>query len=49
MADGRRQIAVFLLPGDFFGYLQFGFYSFTAEAVSDVAMICYTAASGRTY
>jgi CRP-like cAMP-binding protein len=42
MADGRRQIAEFLLPGDFFGFLQLGFYSFTAEAISDVGMICYT-------
>jgi len=41
MADGRRQIADFLLPGDFFGFLQFGFYSFTAEAVGDVVLMCY--------
>jgi len=41
MADGRRQIADFLLPGDFFGFLQFGFYSFTAEAVGDVVVMCY--------
>ena len=41
MADGRRQIADFLLPGDFFGFLQFGHYSFTAEAVGDVVVMCY--------
>jgi CRP-like cAMP-binding protein len=41
MADGRRQIADFLLPGDFFGFLQFGFYSFTAEAIGDVVVMCY--------
>ena len=41
MADGRRQIVDFLLPGDSFGFLQFGFYSFTAEAIGRVAMICY--------
>ena len=41
-ANGRRQIADFLLPGDFFGFLQFGFYSFTAEAIGDAAVICYT-------
>jgi len=41
MADGRRQIVDFLLPGDAFGFLQFGFYSFTAEAIGRVAMICY--------
>jgi CRP-like cAMP-binding protein len=43
MADGRRQIVEFLLPGDSFGFLQFGFYSFTAEAIGRVAMICYPA------
>jgi CRP-like cAMP-binding protein len=41
MADGRRQIADFLIPGDFFGFLQFGHYSFTAEAVGDVVLMCY--------
>ena len=40
-SNGRRQIADFLLAGDFFGFLQFGQYSFTAEAVSDVVVICY--------
>ena len=40
-SSGRRQIADFLLAGDFFGFLQFGNYSFTAEAVSDVVVICY--------
>jgi CRP-like cAMP-binding protein len=41
MADGRRQIADFLLPGDFFGFLQVGAYNFTAEAVSGAVLICY--------
>jgi CRP-like cAMP-binding protein len=41
MADGRRQIADFLLAGDFFGFLQFGNYKFTAEAVGDVVLMCY--------
>ena len=41
LPDGRRQIADFLLAGDFFGFLQFGFYSFTAEAVGDVVLMCY--------
>jgi CRP-like cAMP-binding protein len=40
-SNGRRQIADFLLAGDYFGFLQLGTYSFTAEAVSDVVVICY--------
>lgn len=39
--NGRRQIADFLLAGDYFGFLQMGSYSFTAEAVSDLVVICY--------
>jgi CRP-like cAMP-binding protein len=41
MSDGRRQIADFLLPGDVFGFLQFGAYKFTAEAVDDAVLMCY--------
>ena len=41
MADGRRQIADFLLAGDLFGVMQFGHYKFTAEAVGDVVLMCY--------
>jgi CRP-like cAMP-binding protein len=41
MSDGRRQIADFLLPGDVFGFMQFGAYKFTAEAVDDVVLMCY--------
>jgi len=41
MTDGRRQIADFLLAGDFFGVMQFGNYKFTAEAVGDVVLLCY--------
>lgn len=41
MTDGRRQIADFLLAGDFFGFMQFGNYKFTAEAVGDVVLMCY--------
>jgi len=40
-ANGRRQIADFLLAGDYFGFLQFGTYNFTAEAVSDLVVMCY--------
>ncbi len=39
-SNGRRQIADFLLAGDYFGFLQMGTYSFTAEAVSDLVVIC---------
>lgn len=41
LADGRRQIADFLLAGDLFGFMQFGHYKFTAEAVGDVVLMCY--------
>jgi CRP-like cAMP-binding protein len=41
MSDGRRQIADFLLAGDFFGFVQFGNYKFSAEAVGDVVLMCY--------
>ena len=41
MVDGRRQIADFLLAGDVFGFMQFGTYKFTAEAVGDVVLMCY--------
>ena len=40
-SNGRRQIADFLLAGDYFGFLQLGTYSFTAEAVSDAVVIAY--------
>ena len=41
MADGRRQIAQFLFPGDYFSFLELEQHSFTAEAVSDVVVTCY--------
>jgi CRP/FNR family nitrogen fixation transcriptional regulator len=41
MADGRRQIADFVLPGDYFGFAQIGEYSFSAEAVGEVVVLCY--------
>ena len=41
LADGRRQIAQFLLPGDFFSFVDMVEHSFTAEAVSDVVLACY--------
>ena len=41
LADGRRQIAEFLLPDDFFSFMELSEHSFTAEAVSDVTLMCY--------
>ena len=41
MTDGRRQIAQFLFPGDFFSFADFGEHSFTAEAVTDVVLVSY--------
>lgn len=40
-ADGRRQIAQFLLPGDFFSFMEMDEHSFTAEAAGDTVVICY--------
>ncbi len=40
-ADGRRQIADFILPGDICGFLHLKEHRFTAEAASDVVVICY--------
>lgn len=39
--DGRRQIADFLLPGAIFGLIDRGEYGFSAEAVTDVLLMCY--------
>jgi CRP-like cAMP-binding protein len=41
MADGRRQISQFLLPGDFFSFVEMAEHSFTAEAVADTVVGCY--------
>ena len=41
MADGRRQIAEFILPGDFFSFGETVEHDFTAEAISDVVLACY--------
>ena len=40
-ADGRRQIAQFLLPGDFFSFMDMDEHSFTAEAADDTVVACY--------
>ncbi len=42
MGDGRRQIADFLMPEDFFGFEWLKTYSLTAEALSDVVLVRYT-------
>ncbi|HEX3484748.1 MAG TPA: helix-turn-helix domain-containing protein [Micropepsaceae bacterium] len=39
--QGRRLVTHFLLPGDYFGFMQLNAYSFTAEAVTDVVAVCY--------
>ena len=41
MPDGRRQIAEFALPGDFFGINWLEDHALTAEALTDVTLICY--------
>jgi len=41
MADGRRQIAQFAFPGDFVSFMEVGEHNFTAEAVTDVVLMCY--------
>jgi CRP/FNR family nitrogen fixation transcriptional regulator len=41
LMDGRRQIADFYLPGDFFGLDWQGEHGFTAEAIADAVVISY--------
>jgi len=41
LVDGRRQIADFFLPGDFFGLDWQATHSFTAEALADTVVISY--------
>jgi CRP/FNR family nitrogen fixation transcriptional regulator len=41
LADGRRQISDFFLPGDFFGFVDFDSYAFSAEAVTSVVVMRY--------
>jgi CRP/FNR family nitrogen fixation transcriptional regulator len=42
LPDGRRQIADFFLPGDFFGLIELETYAFSAEAVCPVTVLRYT-------
>jgi CRP/FNR family nitrogen fixation transcriptional regulator len=41
MLDGRRQIAQFLLPGDMFALDSAEEHSLTAEALTEVTLICF--------
>jgi len=41
MPDGRRQIAEFALPGDYFGIDWLDQYALTAEALADTTAICF--------
>ena len=41
LADGRRQIAGFVLPGEFCGFMHLGQHRFTAEATGDTILIAY--------
>jgi CRP/FNR family nitrogen fixation transcriptional regulator len=44
MPDGRRQIAEFALPGDYFGIAWLAQHALTAEAICDTTAICYSRA-----
>ncbi len=41
LADGRRQISDFVLPGDYCGFLHLEEHRFTAEATSDLEVVAY--------
>ena len=41
LADGRRHVSAFYLPGDFFGFDATANYLFTAEAVTDTSVVRY--------
>jgi CRP/FNR family transcriptional regulator, nitrogen fixation regulation protein len=41
MEDGRRHVGEFLLPGDFFGLEDVGFYECAAEAITNVILRRY--------
>ncbi len=41
LADGRRHVSQFLLPGDFVGLESDGTYRFTVEAVNDATVMRY--------
>lgn len=48
LADGRRHVSEFYLPGDFIGFDAAANYRFTAEAVTDTSVVRYTRRSVDT-
>jgi CRP-like cAMP-binding protein len=41
LPDGRRQIAQFLFPGDYFSFVTIGDHGFSAEAVVDLSLLSF--------
>jgi CRP-like cAMP-binding protein len=41
LPDGRRQIAQFLFPGDYFSFITIGDHGFSAEAVADLTLLSF--------
>jgi CRP-like cAMP-binding protein len=41
LSDGRRQIAGFMLPGEFCGFMHLDQHRFTAEATGDTVLMAY--------
>jgi len=41
LPDGRRQIAQFLFPGEYFSFVTIGDHGFSAEAVVDVTLLSF--------
>jgi CRP-like cAMP-binding protein len=41
LPDGRRQIAQFLFPGDYFSFITIGDHGFSAEAVVDLTLLSF--------
>jgi CRP/FNR family transcriptional regulator, anaerobic regulatory protein len=41
LPDGRRQIAQFLFPGEYFSFITIGDHGFSAEAVVDVTLLSF--------
>lgn len=42
LPDGRRQIAQFLFPGDYFSFVTIGDHGFSAEAVVDLTLLSFS-------
>lgn len=42
LPDGRRQIAQFLFPGEYFSFVAIGDHGFCAEAVVDVSLLAFS-------